>query len=338
VSDQAVVAAARAGDSSAFERLVAPHRRELHAHCYRMAGSWQDAEDLLQESLLRAWRGIAGFEGRSSVRTWLYRVATNACLDALDKRVERTLPVDLGPPGGADGGVEPPRLEPIWLGPAPGDFDDAPASPEARVSSRESVAFAFLTLLQKLPPKQRAVLILRDVMGWQASECAELLDLSVAAVNSALQRAREALGDAPPRRAAPPDSDEERRLLARYVAAWEGSEVGALVALLHEETVLSMPPIPTWFRGGRAIGASLAAMVLTPGARYTLRATRANGLPALGTWRLDGGVWHAASLQVLELSPGRVDTITAFLAAPGLFEAFGLPPVFDEKSPLVSQS
>ncbi len=227
-NERSTLEAARAGDERAFAQLIAPYRRELRAHCYRLSGSLHDADDLLQESLLRAWRGLGTFAGRSSLRTWLYKVSTNACLDALEKRPARLLPFDLGPPVAGDARLAAPRHEPIWLEPWPdAPADAAAASPEARYGGRESVALAFLVALQLLPARQRAVLLLRDVLGWQASGCAELLGLSVAAVNSALQRARETID-----RRAPALADasatvdpETAAVLARYVAAWETTEV-----------------------------------------------------------------------------------------------------------------
>ena len=329
------LAAARGGDDQAFARLIGPFRRELRAHCYRMSGSLHDADDLLQESLLRAWKGLVGFAERSSLRTWLYRVTTSACLDALDHRAARTLPAELGPAiVDASVPIGPPRLDPIWVEPCPDELwvDDAasPRSPEARYSGRESVALAFLVTLQLLPPRQRAVLVLRDVLGWQASECAELLDLTVAAINSLLQRARETLeARATAQRDAQPNvfSDATRSLLARYVAAWEGADVSALVALLRDDATLSMPPLSDWLAGAAVIGASLRQMVLTPGAagHFRLIATSACGLPAFAAYQRDeAGVLRAASLHLLALDGDRIAAITAFLS-PSLFAHFGLP-------------
>ncbi|HVZ75022.1 MAG TPA: RNA polymerase subunit sigma-70 [Polyangia bacterium] len=317
-------------DEDAFKRLVAPYRRELAAHCYRMAGSLHDAEDLVQESLLRAWRGLGGFEQRASLRTWLYRVATNACLDALEQkgRAPRLMPMDLAP---ANGPMEAPRAEPIWREPCPAPFwADAPASPEARYTAKESVALAFLVALQKLPPRPRAMLLLCDVLGYAASECAELMGTSVAAVNSGLQRAREALADGSRARPRPPADAETRALLAKYVDAWERADVGALVALLHEDATLAMPPIPTWLRGAREIGASLLGMVLPPEARGRFRGTiiEANGAPAVAVYErareangTDG--WRPASLHVVAIDDARITDVAAFLD-PTLFALFGL--------------
>lgn len=321
--DDVTLEAARAGDERAFALLVEPYRRQLRAHCYRMCGSLHDTEDLLQESLLRAWRGLPSFAGRSSLLTWLFKVTTTACLDALDKRPARLLPMDLGPADAAGAPAAPPRLEPIWIEPWPDAADDLVA--------RESVALAFLVALQLLPPRQRAVLLLREVVGLQASECADLLGLSVPAVNSALQRAREtvdrrapALRDAPIR----PDDPEVAALLSRYLAAWETSDVDALVALLREDATLDMPPLPGWVHGAQAIGASLGSMVFTPGSSGAFRMvpTRANGLPAFAMYRRDetGGGYAASSIQLVRVVDGRIAAIVAFLD-PSLFGPFGLP-------------
>jgi RNA polymerase sigma-70 factor (ECF subfamily) len=324
----ALLTAARAGDQGAFQQLLAPHLRELRAHCYRMSGSLHEADDLLQESLLRAWRGLPGFEGRASLRTWLYQVATSACLSALAQRRHRQLPADLGPPAGPDARLLP-DLECPWLEPCPGDFADDAVSPEARYSARESVSLAFLSALQRLPPRQRAVLLLRDVLGWQATECAALLDQSVASVNSALQRARETLDPtrgaaAPPAPEAP--SEATRSLLARYVQAWERADLDGLVALLREDAVLSMPPFPAWFQGAAAIRAALGGMVFTGDAagRYALVETRANGQPAFASYERTAAGLQPVSLHVLTVEGGRIARLEAFLDA-RLFAKLGLP-------------
>ncbi len=304
-----VLTRAKAGDSAAFELLVAPYRRELKAHCYRMSGSVHDAEDLLQETLVKAWRGLARFEGRSSVRTWLYTVATSACLDAGEKR--RVLPSELGTPG-VPGSEMTPSLEVPWLEPFPDAWvEPEERSPEARYSKRQSVTLAFLTALQRLPPKQRAVLLLRDVLGWQATECAELLSLSVAAVTSALQRARETIESSELVEPRLEHDDQTHALLRRYLQAWEASDVAALVAVLRDDAVLTMPPMPVWFRGAADIGQAIAAMVLTPGSAglYRLHLARANAGPALVMYRGD----EPAAVHVLTLAEGRVARIDAFL-------------------------
>jgi RNA polymerase sigma-70 factor (ECF subfamily) len=321
------LAAARGGDDRAFRALVAPYHRELRAYCYRMAGSLDDADDLLQESLLRAWRGLEGFESRSSLRTWLYRVTWSACADALEKRAPRALVVDASPQSDPRDPVPPPGGH-DWVGPCPaGLYADESSSPEARYTARESVAFAFLAALQLLPPRQRAALIARDVLGWSAEECAETLSASVASVNSALQRARETLEERSGRwRPRVPDEVEVRNLLARYVDAWERADVGSLAALLHEEATLSMPPLPMWLRGAGDIVASIGAMVLTPDARgvFRLQATEANGLPAFAAYRRGAaGDFAPFALHVVEPLRGKIIEVTAFLD-PNVLGAFDL--------------
>ena len=311
------LATARAGDHQAFARVIEPFRRELRAHCYRMAGSLHDADDLLQESLLRAWRGLPGFEGRASLRTWLYRVTTTTCLDQLDKRGARLLPTELGPAAQPDAVGGP--GDDSFLEPCPPELYADAESPEARYAQRESVALAFLVALQRLTPKQRAALILRDVVGLEASECADLLELSVAAVNSALQRAREAVTVVPPQ---PPERDPERDvILARYVEAWERTDVGALVALLREDAILAMPPIREWLAGATAIGRAIDAMVFRPAGpgAFRLVPIEASGLPGFAVYA--GG--QAMALHLLELRDGRIAAITAFVD-PSLFPRFGL--------------
>jgi RNA polymerase sigma-70 factor, ECF subfamily len=313
---------AQAGDEAAFRRLVEPHRRSLLSLCYRMSGSLHDADDLLQESLLRAWKGLASFEQRASLRTWLFRVTTHACLDALDKKSARVLPQDLSAPNGA---LQPPQLEDIWLEPAPAWISEGDA-PDASLSSRESVTLAFLTALQRLPARQRAVLLLREVIGYDAKEVAELLETSVPSVNSALQRARETLHV---KAHAPVDepSEETRALLERYMNAWQSADVDALVSLLREDATLAMPPIPTWLEGPSAIAASLRSMVLPQGSAglFKLVATEANGAPAFAAYaRDDAGIYHAHSLHVLDVRGARVAHIMAFVD-PSLFAYFALP-------------
>lgn len=330
-SDQdSQLASARAGSREAFDALLAPFRRELKAHCYRMSGSLHDADDLLQDTLLRAWRGLASFEGRSSLRTWLYRVATSACLDAADKQKTRALPPWLSPRATAFEGLRP-DVETPWLEPAPDALlGGAAPSPEARFSARESVSLAFLAALQRLPARQRAVLLLRDVLGLPAAECAELLETTVASVNSALQRARDTLAahQATPPPAPEPADSETRSLLARYVRAWEEADVQGLMSLLHEEAVLSMPPYAAWFQGPRDIGAVLGGLVLPPGAKgvFRLVPVRANGEAAFGVYARGpaGGPHRAQALHVVRLCGERVGEITAFLE-PKHFPGFGLP-------------
>jgi RNA polymerase sigma-70 factor (ECF subfamily) len=300
-----------------FAKMVEPYRRELRAHCYRMAGSLHDADDLLQESLLRAWRGLAGFEGRASLRTWLYKVATHACLDKLASRGPRLLPADMGP-ASEPSAVGPPIEDAAFVEPAPAELYER----------RETVALAFMVALQLLTPKQRAALILHDVVGMEASESAELLGMSTAAVNSALQRAREVLASR--RITAPAPDPAQVAVLARYVDAWERSDSSALVALLREDATLAMPPIREWIVGARSIGASIEAMVFGPAGAgaFKLVATEANGLPAFAAYAQG----HALGLHVLELHGGAIASITAFLT-PSLFPKFGFPAMYTASAP-----
>ena len=316
--------------SEEFALLTEHFRPELLAHCYRMLGSVQDAEDQVQEALLRAWRSYGSFEGRSSLRTWLYRIATNACLRAMEKRERRPLPSGLGAPGSDPAGpIAPATSEIPWLEP----FPDAllrpeSADPAAVAAARSGLRLALIAALQQLPVRQRTVLILRDVLGWRAAEVAELLGVSVTAVNSALQRAREQL-----RRAAPasdeirePSSQADRTILERYAAAIENADVTALVQLLHEDATFEMPPVPTWFRGRDNIGRFFGTRVLTVPGVFTVVLTAANGQPALAIYRrAEDGIRRAYGVQVLTLRDSRVAGAVAFLN-PGLFTAFGLPP------------
>jgi RNA polymerase sigma-70 factor, ECF subfamily len=316
--------------SEDFALLADQFRPELLAHCYRMLGSVHDAEDQVQETLLRAWRGYGNFEGRSSMRTWLYRIATNACLRAMENRERRPLPSGLGAPGDDPTlPVAPPASEVTWLEP----FPDAllrpeSADPAAVAAARSGLRLALIAALQQLPVRQRTVLILRDVLGWRAAEVAELLGVSVTAVNSALQRARGQLQQAVPPAddIREPASQADRALIDRYAAAIENADVTALVELLDENATFEMPPLPTWFRGLENIGRFLATRVLTTPGLFTPVPTAANGQPALAIYRRAGdGTRRAYGIQVLALRESRVTCIVAFLDA-GLFPAFGLPP------------
>jgi RNA polymerase sigma-70 factor (ECF subfamily) len=303
-----------------------PYRRELLAHCYRMLGSVHDAEDLVQETFLRAWRGFDRFEGRSTLRTWLYRIATSACLTALESRRRRPLPAGLGGPSETGGQPLEPRPEVPWLEPMPtgGGPDEDPA---AVVASRESTRLAFVAALQHLPPRQRAVLILRDVLAWRAAEVADLLDVSTAAVNSVLQRARERLREvAPtPESVREPDEERTRELLARYVDAFERKDVDAIVALLAKDAVWEMPPFATWFRGPEQVARHLAAQCPGGPGDFRLVASTANGDPALALYlRTDGGVFHPFCLQVLTVDGESFSHVVSFFDH-RLFDTFGLP-------------
>jgi RNA polymerase sigma-70 factor (ECF subfamily) len=300
-----------------FRRLTLPYRRELLVHCYRMLGSLHEAEDLLQETYLRAWRGFDRFEGRSSLRRWLYRIATNACLNALQARARRPLPAAVGAPGEDPAlPLDPPAPGATWLEPLPDDATD----PAAIVAERGSVRLAFIAALQHLTARQRAVLILREVLGWPADEVAALLQTSRPAVNSALQRARAQLAAA--RTAedeiAEPDDPRARALLDRYVAAFVGADLDALARLLREDAILEMPPYAAWFAGRESVLRFMAAQCL--GAMHMIP-LRANGQPAVAVYH--GGRAHA--IQVLAVDrDARLTRITAFLD-PALFPGFGLP-------------
>ncbi len=319
------LSAALGGNQRAFSNLVEPYRRELQLHCYRLLGSLQDAEDLVQETLLRAWRRLDSFEGRASLRTWLYRIATNACFDALDKRRRRLMPASLYPPANPANPLEAFDDELTWLEPYPDHLlPEGFASPEARYIAHETISLAFLTALQVLPPRQRAVLILRDVLDWDITEIAGHLEMTVSAVNSVLHRARATLNknySAEPRT---PQDASTQSLLTQYVHAWETANIQELVTLLKDDATLSMPPSPFWFRGRDAIGAILANVAFKDSV-YQLRGTRANGYPAFAFYESKGGDYHAAGIQVLTLSPsGQISDVITFMT-PALVSRFGFP-------------
>jgi RNA polymerase sigma-70 factor (ECF subfamily) len=319
-----LLVAARAGDGEAFRALVEPHRRELHVHCYRMLGSVQDAEDLVQETLMAAWRGFDGYEGRASVRSWLYRIATNRCLNALRDDARR-------PRAQAGFGIAPPPptrvVEPIWLQPYPDSLldgvpDTAPG-PEARVERREAISLAFVTAMQSLPPRQRAVLVLRDVLGFRAAEVAQMLDTTEESVTSALKRARAAM---PHERPARVGGAQERALAAAFADAMERGDVPAMVALLTDDAWLTMPPAPLQYQGHQVIGEFMRVVAFRGGARrYRLIATSANGQPAFGAYGYDDGqaVGHARGVLVLTLEGDRISAITRFDNS--AMPYFGLP-------------
>jgi RNA polymerase sigma-70 factor (ECF subfamily) len=323
--------------SEQFAVLADQFRPELLAHCYRMLGSVHDAEDQVQETLLRAWRSREGFEGRSSLRTWLYRIATNACLRVLENRERRPLPSGFGAPGDDPlGSIAPSMSEVSWLGP----FPDAllrpeSADPAAVAAARSGLRLALVAALQRLPVRQRTVLILREVLGWRAAEVADLLGVSVPAVNGALQRAREALRQTVPvaDEIHEPSSRADQAVLDRYAAAIENADVAALVELLHEDATFEMPPVPTWFHGRENIRLFLAMRVLTRPAAFTLVPAAANGQPAFAVYRqAEDGTRRAYGVQVLTLRESRVAGIVAFLD-PGLFPAFGLPSELPARAP-----
>jgi len=312
-----------------FARLTDPFRPELLAYCYRMLGSVHDAEDQLQETLIRAWRSYGKFEGRSSLRTWLYRIATNSCLRALENRSRRPLPAGLGGPADPDGPLDPAAVEVPWLEPFPDVLLDAgSADPAAIVTSRQDVRLALIAALQYLPGRQRSVLILRDVLMWRAAEVAELLGISTVAVNSMLQRARIGLRDVAPMRdeVREPADGQQRALVDQYAAAIENADVTALMRLLQADATFEMPPQSAWFLGREQIGRFLASYVLRePGDLRTIL-TSANGQPALAVYqRAADGAHRAHVVQVLTCTTAGVARIVAF-RNPGLFAAFGLPP------------
>ena len=313
--------------------ILERHRAALTGHCYRMLGSASEADDAVQETLVRAWRSGDRFEGRSSLRTWLYRIATRVCLDALSERSRRARPMDLGPPSPTDAPLTAlPRSH--WIDPVP-DASAVPdeGDPSERAALRQSIRLAFVAAVQRLPPRQRAALLLADVLGWSAAEIAEAVDASVAAVNSALQRARATLSGLDLGEPLPVPSDEERALVERYVDAFERYDMDALTALLHEDATMSMPPYALWLRGHEAIRAwMLGRGIGCRGSR--LVPTAANGLPAFGQYRPGGaGRPHRPwSLVVLELDGERIAHLNHFLDTTALFPRFGLPPELGSSS------
>ena len=321
---------ARAGDGDAFRELTDPYRRELQVHCYRMLGSLEDAEDALQDALLAAWQGFGSFEERSSLRTWLYRIATNKCLDArrsASRRPAKEWDVpNVEPP-------EPTRLgEVVWLEPYPdallGSTGELPLGPEARYEQKETISLAFLTALQVLPPRQVAVLVLRDVLGFHANEVADMLNSTIESVNSALKRARASLErrwtpnadlEPPP----PADSAAEEAVVTKFLHAWESADLDALVALLTDDVFVSMPPMPFEYEG-RDLVARFCASIFSAGRRFDLVPTRANGQPAFGAYlRTPDGISHCVGLYVLTLTGDRICAMTRFENT--VLPSFGLP-------------
>jgi RNA polymerase sigma-70 factor, ECF subfamily len=310
-----------------FARLTDPFRSELLVHCYRMLGSVHDAEDQVQETLLRAWRSFDQFQGRASLRTWLYRIATNTCLRALETRRRRPLPSGFGQPGDDPAGpMAAARPEVPWLQP----FPDAllPPDPASVATSRASIRLAFIAALQYLPARQRAVLILRDVLGWRAAEAAELLGTTTTAVNSALQRARTQLEQAAPSQdeLREPADPGDLALLNQYATAFENADISTLTALLRDDAVFEMPPLAAWFAGREHIELFLRSHVLRQPGAFRMLPAAANGQPALAGYRRGpDGVYRANAIEVLTISASRVTHVVAFLDPP-LFPAFGLPP------------
>ncbi len=328
--ERRLVVAAGRGDESAYSELVAAYRPALLAHCYRMLGSIHDAEDALQEVLLQAWRGLGGFEGRSSFRSWMYTIATNACLKAIERRGRRVLAADHGPPTPQHEQPGAPLVESMWIEPFPDEVLAVAASPSARYEQRESIELAFIAALQHLPARQRAVLILREVLGFSGLEVAEALGSTPAAVYSALQRAHRSV-DA--RLAEPSQQTTLRalgdaslgRLVKRYVEAWERNDVDSIRAMLTADAAIAMPPRSTWYRGRDAVAAFLAEWPLSPAARWRLEPARANGQLAFTSslWRPDGALFEPHAVDVLELRGERISSITAFMGR-DVLRAFGM--------------
>jgi RNA polymerase sigma-70 factor (ECF subfamily) len=332
VSERSLLVAAKRGDEDAFGRLVDPYRRELHAHAYRMLGSPADAEDALQDALLGAWRGLSRFEGRSSLRSWLYRITTNASLKAIRRRPKRVLPIDYGPPADPHEPQDEPLVESVWIEPAPDEqlfVADEAAGPEARYEQRESVELAFLAALQHLTARQRAVLILRDVLGFSAREAAEVLETTPISIDSALQRARRTVEQRLPEQSQQTalrllDDARLREIVDGYVQAWEAGDASALAARLAEDATLAMPPRREWYSGREAVAAFIGRLPLGEGERR-LVPTRANGQPALAhyVWSADAEAFLPHAVHVLGLQDDRIRDITVFFT--GTFDRFGLP-------------
>jgi RNA polymerase sigma-70 factor (ECF subfamily) len=338
---------ARAGDEGAFGLLIEPRRGELHAHCYRMLGSVHDAEDALQEALLRAWRAMSRFEGRSSLRSWLYTIATNACLDQIARRPKRVLPIDYGP--ATDPHVAPgePLVESVWIEPYPDEIlgiEDGLDAPAASYERREAVELAFIAALQHLPATQRAVLILREVLGFSAKEVAATLETTVAGVNSALQRARAAVEERVPEQTQQATlralgDDEVRVLVDRYVDAWERNDVEAFAAMLAEDATFAMPPLASWYRGREGIAAWAIGWPMSGAWSWRALRTVANGQLALGFYarNAEDEAYRPFALNVLTLRGSQVSDVTAFIARapeapdPEAFERYPDEPVDDGK-------
>jgi RNA polymerase sigma-70 factor, ECF subfamily len=320
---QRLLNAARGGDEAAYGRLVEPHRGELHAHCYRMLGSVHDAEDGLQDTLLRAWRGLPRFEGRSSLRSWLYTIATNSCLNMIARRPKRVLPIDYGPAADPHDGPGEPLVESVWMEPYPDEklgLEDGFAGPQARYEQRESVELAFIAALQHLPANQRAVLILREVLGFSSREVAETLDTTIASVNSALQRARKAVQKRLPEQSQQATlrslGDERlRAIVDGYVEAWERGDVDAVLRMLTEDATFAMPPLRTWFGPRDAIAVFLAGWPLSGEWRWRTVRLRANGQEAIAfyTWDEEQDAYLPFALNVLTLRGAQISDVTAFL-------------------------
>jgi RNA polymerase sigma-70 factor (ECF subfamily) len=332
-SERDLLLASQKGNDVAFGRLVEPFRRELQAHCYRMLGSYADAEDALQESLVRAWRGLARFEERSSLRSWLYRIATNTCLRAIERRAKRVLPSDYAPAADPHDARADPVNDPVWLEPYPDARLglDGLAGPDARYEQREAIELAFIAALQHLPARQRAVLILRDVLGFSARETAAVLGTTPVSIDSALQRAHRSVDERLPSQTQQQTlrvlgDDELRRLVERYIAAWERNDIDALVSMLAEDARIAMPPRPSWYSGREQVAAFVRGYLFKQGVRWRLVPTSANGQPAAAAyvWVEQEGAFMLEGLHVLTMSRGEIEEIMAF-RSPEVFPGFDLP-------------
>jgi RNA polymerase sigma-70 factor, ECF subfamily len=325
---------ARGGDESAFALLLEPYQAQLRTHCYRMLGSLHDAEDALQETMLRAWSGLARFEGRSSLRSWLYRIATNASLRMIEKRPKRVLPIDYGPAADPHLAFSEPLSESHWLEPYPAAQLGVGASmlgPDALYEQRESIELAFAAAYQHLPARQRAVLILRDVLGFSARETAQTLEMTPVSVDSALQRAHKAIEERVPAQTQQATlralgDDELRQIVNRFADAWERKDVDAVVAMLADEARMAMPPWPSWYQGRDDIATFLSSWPLSPRKRWQVLRTTANGQPAIAgyLWDEQSTAFEAETIIVLTLQAARIEEITAF-RSPELFPPFDLP-------------
>jgi RNA polymerase sigma-70 factor, ECF subfamily len=358
--EQTLLAAARRGDERAYAQLLEPYRGELHAHCYRMLGSVHDAEDALQDASLRAWRGLGRFEGRSSLRSWLYTIATNTCLNQIARRPKRVLPIDYGPATDPGDGLGMPLVETVWIEPYPDEtmaIEDGYASPDARFERRESLELAFVAALQLLPATQRAVLILREVLGFSAKEVAETLETTVASVNSALQRARKTIDHKLPERSQQETlraiGDEKlQEIVDAYMDALARGDVPRMIEMLAEDAAWSMPPLPSWFGGREGITGFLEFGPLSGRWRWKHLPVRVNGQAAVGVYQWDEqeAAFLPFALDVLTLEGDRIKQVTAFITrtadstdiefyenwpdqpldrARFVFESFGLPGLLD---------
>lgn len=332
--ERQLLEAARAGDEKAFALLVGPYQAQLRAHCYRMLGSPTDADDALQETMLRAWSGLARFESRSSLRSWLYRIATNASLRMIEKRPKRVLPIDYGPAADPHAALGEPLTESIWLEPYPDaelGVEAGLLGPDAHYEQRESVELAFAAAFQHLPARQRAVLILRDVLGFSARETAETLATTAVAVDSALQRAHKAIEERVPAQTQQATlrelgESELREIAKRFADAWERNDVDAVVTMLANDARMTMPPWRSWYSGRDAVATFLRGWPLSARKRWRLRPTGANGQPAVAgyLWDEQSGAFRAETIIVLTFRAASIDEITAF-RSPELFPLFGLP-------------